>query len=265
MQERQFKDQVDAHEKAGDTDAAIETCTRWIEYNPDSVHAYAMRGNLKVKKNDEDGAIADYTEVIRLDPRSYNAHYVRGCHYLKKRQLDAAIADFDAAIKRDPKDRGAYYSRSVAHLYNTQFTRTLEDTTIAIRLDNKDYCAFLYRGLARGELGDLDGAEEDFRQMLALHPESETTASINLGWIEGLRGNYDKALELLNKAEQLEPEYEAIYWTRGKVYALKEDRALAVSDYKRALALRHGIETKWSLRFLHEMEAYIEQWGSSAE
>lgn len=80
----------------------------------------------------------------------------------------------------------------------------------------------------------------------------------NLGYVYKLKGNYQKALDILNKAIEMNPGYGESYRSRGEVYAEMGEYEKAVADITEflkinpniasALLMRAGFTISWERR-----------------
>jgi len=134
------------------------------------VSAYCDRGNAWRNKKEYDKAIADYDEAIRLDPKYVPAYNNRGLAWAAKKDYDKAIADYDEIIRLDPKEASAW--------------------------NNK---AYLLATCADDRLRNVDKAEELFKTVIALRPNSpcnEHTISV----IAAARSRFDDAIRYQKKA-----------------------------------------------------------------
>jgi tetratricopeptide (TPR) repeat protein len=119
---------------------------------------------------------------------------------------DAAIADFGAAIAADPSNAEAYRTRGEAEWDSDG--KAIEDFTAALNLNT---------------LGPEETAETYFAR--------------------GQHYNFDKptaAIADYTSALNLDPNYAAPYYERGKLYDRQGQRDLAIADYSSALPLVAG-------------------------
>tara|TARA_B100001029_G_C14910549_1_gene366239 strand:- start:81 stop:584 length:504 start_codon:yes stop_codon:yes gene_type:complete len=88
-----------------------------------------------------------------------------------------AILDFDKAIEINPNLKRAYVSRCYAKYLLKEYYSAISDCNIAIKILPKDVAndsrAYANRGLAKKNLGDMNGACSDWRTAfsLGLRPE----------------------------------------------------------------------------------------------
>ena len=84
--------------------------------------------------------------------------------YLTTGDYDRAIADFGTALGIGGGDGDSYRKRGNTRLLRRELDLALDDFNAAIECEPADALAYYCRGLARGLLGDVEGAEKDHRQ-----------------------------------------------------------------------------------------------------
>jgi tetratricopeptide (TPR) repeat protein len=176
-------------------------------FKDESARLNWIRGTTLFEKGDFDGAITDYSEVIHLRPDFPGIYRLRGNAYRHKGDLDGAIADYGKAIDIEPDDAIAYYERGITQQFKGEINNALEDLTktLFIKPDHAMAMVSLF-GLLR-KLGRKAEARE-YEQILRVLIIKED--EYNRGCFEAIRGNTDKALELLKvglKKGQLSKEW----------------------------------------------------------
>lgn len=94
-------------------------------------------------------------------------HFEKGMKHFKKERYNKAIVEFDSAIVKDPLyvEPYAYKAFSYYKLKNLEKTKEWCDLTLAVE---KGYAEiYNLRGLARHELGDENGACDDWEMAVA--------------------------------------------------------------------------------------------------
>lgn len=81
---------------------AIAELDKAIKLNPNSAHAYFMRGDLRLGHRELDMAIEDFRTAIKLDPRHARAYLMRSQAYEALGDRDAAKQDRAKALELDP-------------------------------------------------------------------------------------------------------------------------------------------------------------------
>lgn len=110
---------------------------------------------------------------------------------------------------------------------------------IAIALQNEMRCYDLHQqAILCYKNGDLQGAAENYNQILKLNPD-DAVAHENLGSIiNTVKGDPDEAINHLTKAIRLNPNNAGSFYNRGISYSSKDDPARAISDYTQVIRLK---------------------------
>jgi tetratricopeptide (TPR) repeat protein len=141
--------------------------------------------------------------VIRKNPQSWRANVAVGLQELEANRCDAALKHFETARPG----------------VNVQF-RAAWFTNYARALD----C-----------VGRDSEAEKAFLESLSVERMPSTLSQ--LGVFYGKKQQYQEALNVLNQAIELDPNFPLAYSNRGNVHARLGNCGSAVKDFQRALAL----------------------------
>ncbi|HTW36809.1 MAG TPA: tetratricopeptide repeat protein [Rhizomicrobium sp.] len=130
-------------------------------------------GLSAINRGDDDQAITFFTSALAagdLNARLVPIAYLdRGRAHWRKGKCTLAIADFSAAIKARPDYFDAYVGRGIADRCAGNDADAIIDFTQAVA--KRPFAdAYWQRGLARWDLGDLDGAAQDFSATVPLAP-----------------------------------------------------------------------------------------------
>ncbi|MEH2302214.1 MAG: tetratricopeptide repeat protein [Nostoc sp.] len=196
----------------GRLEEAINDYTQAIIINPNVAVAYKNRAEARSHVGDNQGAIEDYTQAIKINPDYADAYKNRGI----ARYLLGSQPGFPQAIKINPKDAIAYKKRGNARSDLGDFEGAIEDYTQAIQI-NRNYADAYYNcGNARSDLGDFQGAIEDYTQAI----------QINLNYADAYYNRGNIRLEIADKQGAIEDFQKAadIYRQEGKLEALKDTR-----------------------------------------
>ena len=142
--------------------------------NAGSADFYFDRGFERGEIGDHYGAISDYTIVIEINPNNEKAYYNRGWNKSELKDYYGAIADYTKAIEINPQYVAAYNNiafikrkKEINDNYGSIFYATK-----AIEIDPNSSNAYLNRGVAKENIGDMQGACNDWRQASYLGNES---------------------------------------------------------------------------------------------
>jgi protein O-mannosyl-transferase len=93
------------------------------------------------------------------------------------------------------------------------------------------------RGLVRKELGDEEGAKQDYTKAIELKPDY-SQAYNNRANIEANFNDNEKAMEDYNRAIELDPKNAFAYKNRGKIKIDKGDKVGSLQDLNRSIELK---------------------------
>ena len=105
------------------------------------------------------------------------------------------------------------------------------------------------------QAGQLDKAENEYRKIIAVRP-SYAFATAGLAKIEEKKKNYDKALQLLQEAAAIMPEY-SFYEQMGDIHTLKGDTKLAEENYAKVKVMLEEDEASGHLVDLELAKLYV--------
>ncbi len=210
-------------EAAGDRQGAIEDF-QVVVGSPESSNYGVLveQGNAWLGLGDPQQALNTYDQALQVNGGQLNrvsrrSHYIavvirtqlhvgRGGAYTYLGDLEGAQAEFDRAVEL----RGIanhHYNRGVICWLLGDQQQALQDFSEVIQQDPESAPAYYYLSVLRHQLGDPTGAEQDYRQGLALEP-----FAIAFYGADG-------------------------YYGRGLARSLRDDRQQAIRDLKWAAQL----------------------------
>jgi tetratricopeptide (TPR) repeat protein len=178
---------------------AIDDLSKSIEFNPISPQAWFNRGLARVYKSDDSGALSDFLNALKLDDTFWEAAYNAAILRMKFERYKDAIVEFDKAI----------------------------------RINNTIGYIYFYRGLCQYNLSAFQSAYDDFERSYQLGeyiPES-----LNNHAVLHLYFNEPKnAINDLNEAIKLDPDYAKAYYNRGLANIMNFLRVKACNDFQQS-------------------------------
>ena len=205
--DRMFKDVVAADDSYADLFDFLATVGEAQEHY-DLAVSYLRQSHL-------DEAAEQLKQALAEDPNFADAINAMGVVLTRQGRYDEAMQRFDQAVRLDPKQLG--YQLNVALVHYLKGDRKEADALYQQIVAQDDSYEGLFDFLA-----DMDSAEENYR--------------IAVGYMR--QGEYDRALERLDRALKIAPEMADAYNARGVVLANqgKYDEAFAAFQVAQALA-----------------------------
>ncbi|WP_282756070.1 XrtA/PEP-CTERM system TPR-repeat protein PrsT [Desulfuromonas thiophila] len=239
--------------RLGHHELALNQFQRALDIVPEHVPARLLSAMVLLQQQRVDEAIQQAMLVLRKQPDMAVAHSLLGSAYLAQKKFDLATEHLDRAIALDPTLADAHVKKGLF-----DFSRgNLEGAEVALEkavgaapesLGNRLLLATLYlrqqnyRGVVE-VLGDrLDGGEQD---ALLLNYMAAAYLAQNQG---------DKAVEVLQQAKKIKPDYLAPYFNLAHYYVAARRPALAMVEYQALLQVApENVKALVSLALLQEL------------
>ncbi|MEH2402363.1 tetratricopeptide repeat protein [Nostoc sp.] len=218
-----------AHYQIGDYEAAIADYSQAIQMNLHDAKSYNKRGLALSHLGRLEEAINDYTQAIIINPNVAVAYKNRAEARSHLGDNQGAIEDYTQAIKINPDYADAYKNRGIArYLLDSQ-----PGFPQAIKINPKDAIAYKKRGNARSDLGDFEGAIEDYTQAIQIN-RNYADAYYNCGNARSDLGDFQGAIEDYTQAIQINLNYADAYYNRGNIRLEIADKQGAIEDFQKA-------------------------------
>ena len=181
---------------------------------PDSAQMHQLLAHEETRDGNSNAAIAEYRKAIAIDP------HLPGVHFELAELLNTSA---DPAIKKEAEQQ-----------YRTALAENPQDEKAISRL-----------GDIAAQKGDLKQDYADYAQAVALQPAD---ANAKLGLAKALleMNQDDKALELLEASEQLEPTNAVVHYRLATLYRKKgraEDARREAELYKKYKDMKDKLRT----------------------
>lgn len=217
--------------ETGDFTKAEADFTQVIEKNPQSIEAYLMRLNGRLRAKQLDKALEDAAAVTDLDARQGNL--ITAAIYEEMDDMPKAIKHYTKAIEADPAYAQAYSQRYQAYLASEQFEEALKDAEKLTELAPAQ--GYILQGDAQARMGKSAEAIESYGKALG-HDPLNATALNNRAYHRALfKTDLDEAVRDINEAIEIAGENAAFVDTRGYIAYLRGDFKQALADFNKAL------------------------------
>ena len=129
-------------------------------------------------------------------------------------------------------DTNVFYFRGRQALADGKYADAIENFNILASLDPENYLTYFFRGIAKYNLGDIRGAQQDFDE--SVRQNAVFTSGYHYRAITLSRfGRYDEALADFQRAIELRPGFVGLYFSRGVTYFLSQQFDKAVADFNK--------------------------------
>ncbi len=219
-------------ERAGQLEQALENYERVLHLDPENSFIHKTVASLALRANQVDLALREAKKVAAVEPDKSESHLLLGRVYLAKGNQALSIKAFEQALALDPENHEALLY--TAHLrlltepekalaiYRTFLQKNPESIEVRVRISD-----------LQRRLGDLAGAENTLKDILALYP-SDFSAHLALAQIYEVRHDTAAALSSYETCRFLDPDNTTILLRLGELYYQSKKMALAQEVFAHA-------------------------------
>ena len=147
-----------------------------------------------------------------------------------------SIQYFNQVIKSKPWLAEPYFYRAVAKINLDDFKGAEEDCTLCLQRNPFLTQAYYARGIARQSQEKYDEAIDDYQKGLEFKPEDrQMLVNMAVAFIQ--KKDYNGAEKTFDDLMTAHPKYSMNYMTRGAMYLEKGDTLKALADYNKAIEM----------------------------
>ncbi|MEM9351506.1 MAG: tetratricopeptide repeat protein [Planctomycetota bacterium] len=181
-------------------------------------------------------AVAAASQAIEYDEVFVEALLLRADALKELEDYQTAIQSYIEAIDLDPKRATAFLGRGQSYEEIGQYDIALSDFETAYDLDRRNSeIAASYGEVLIKVLGDAKKAIKVLDKAIELDPENAEAWS-NRGWAKTQLRDFEEAAEDLTKSAELDPENHETYATLANVYLYEEEFEEAIGALEQAIA-----------------------------
>ena len=138
-------------------------------------------------------------------------------------------------------------------MMNNDYQEAIRTLNTLLRFDEDAFEGYFLRGIAKYNLDDLLGAEDDFSTAIRLNPVY-TQAYTYRAITRSRLGNYDDALQDFREAIELRPDLPGPYYSRGVTRLLNQQFKEAIEDFDKFIRQENKVADAFicrGLSYLH--------------
>lgn len=211
---------------------------------PLKVNALIKRASLNVQNERHQSGFEDFTKAETLDSNNADIYHQRGQVFILLEKLEEALADFTKAVILVPtlcsavvQKCYAEYRYALAIQNQVQVYNAIQAAHATVEKFPKNIEAYNILAQILTEQQQYDKADEFFEKAIAISPNIASLyvhrGLLHLQW----NGDISKALELLNKAIEVDSKCELAYETLGTIQVQRGLLDNAVELFEKALRL----------------------------
>jgi len=137
--------------------------------------------------------------------------------FVKSRSYSDPITFYNSSISQNPDNALMYTNRGAIKVNMGDLQGAINDFTKAIVLSPEDAVAYNNRGVAYSSIGHLERAIKDYDKAIELNPNYAGVYN-NWGNVYKAEGDLDKAIKKYDKAIELNPNYADAYYNLGEAF-----------------------------------------------
>ncbi|XP_017115933.1 mitochondrial import receptor subunit TOM70 [Drosophila elegans] len=205
-------------------------------------YAYIKRAALFIQLDEREKGMADFNEAEKLNPENPDVYHQRAQILLLLEQIDEALAEFDKAVRLAPNHAIAFVQKCYAEyrlaLVNGD-QRRLESVmqNFEKAIERFPNCVECYSLMAQvqADQQQFPQAQQYYEKAMKLAPKNPALIVHQAIMVLQWRGDIESAVQLLNKAIEVDPKCELAYETLGTVEVQRAQLKRAVELFEKAL------------------------------
>ncbi|MFT9596724.1 tetratricopeptide repeat protein [Mesobacillus sp.] len=192
--------------KEGKWEEAAKAFAEAIDAQPENPVAYINFGNVLTAVGDTERAMNFYDKAISLDENATAAYYSKGSVYYDNQNFEDARKMFELAMKKGLDNGDNFFMLGMTLVQMGSNKLALPYLQRSTELLENDAEAHFQHGLCLAREGFIDEAINALELAISLDSQ-HADAIYNLGVAYGYKENGDKALEMFNRALEIQPDH----------------------------------------------------------
>jgi tetratricopeptide (TPR) repeat protein/S1-C subfamily serine protease len=231
---------------SGEYPEAITALQQAVKSQPDFVPAWDTLSTVYGYSNQLDKALAAINQAIQLQPNNPNLYNEKRAVLSDLKKYREAEAAINKAIELSP--RAAFYNnRGIVRDELGDKQGAIDDYNLAIKINPNFANAYYNRGIVRDELGDKQGAIDDYNLAIKINPKY-AEAYAGRGIVRNDLGDKQGAIDDYTLAIKINPNLAQAYNNRGIVRNELGDKQGAIDDYTLAIKINPNLAQAYNNR-----------------
>ncbi|HBB30302.1 MAG TPA: hypothetical protein DC064_00225, partial [Cyanobacteria bacterium UBA9273] len=223
-------------QKAQHYEDAIAAYDQALKLNPNYCEAWYERGLTLEKLNQFEEAIASYQQTVQIKPDFYQAWYQQGVVFNQLQQYQEALAAYDRVLEIRPDDCNTWFVRGLMLEAWQNPEAAIASYDKAIEIEPNFYGFWFFRGNALNSCQSYQDAIDSYERAIQLKPdyvEAWHNRSHSLYQLQ----RYEEAITSYDRVLEIQPESANSWYNRACCRALQGNLALALQTLQQAISL----------------------------
>lgn len=213
---------------------AIEELTYLELFKANTSVIYDLKGVIYSEIGELEHSATAFRKAINLDPNNAMAWYNLSKVSQHFENYETSLDFLNKAIGLNPTFSNAYFERALVKKELGYIEGAIEDyTNIINRADNNFLSAYFNRAICYKEIGKLTNALNDLKEIL-IHESDDSMVWKVKGNIHLLAGRYNLAIADFTQAINLDSDLGTAYFNRGVAHLLNNNPMTACTDFERS-------------------------------
>jgi len=207
--------------------------------NEDKKTKHHERGLAYFQQEKYQEALIEFKNVVQLDPKDADSHYRLALIYLKLGglpNLQAAFAELTRATELDPSNRDAQLKLGAMYLIGSKPDKALEHANLVLTSTPQDVEGLVLKGQSLIGEKDYERGVEELQKAIQLDPKN-VRIRLDLARTYVLMKDQKSAEATLLQALEVDPQSTDVRLALGDFRALNEQVAEAEFEYKRVIEM----------------------------
>ena len=227
-----------ASENNADYETALASYRTAVQLEPDSPEVWLDIGSIAFQLSRLQEALAAYEILLSLIPEDSRVHHGLARVYLGQDKPEQAAHHYQEAIRRNPNLAEAYHMLGLIALWQERLGEAENNLNKAVGLQPDMAETYYFLGTIHTKRNQFDKAADAYQQCISRDPSFDKAYErlAQLYIVHNTR--LDEALELAQKAVEIQPNSVSYLNTLSWLYYLNRDYVSAEEAIQNALTLQ---------------------------
>ncbi|MFK7906078.1 MAG: tetratricopeptide repeat protein [Chitinophagales bacterium] len=194
-----------------------------------------------IEEEELDTAIVLLDSILSRVPDSPIALDLKGVVFTKQQRYEEAVTILNRVVLNEPDFAIAWYNLGIALKGKKEYQKAKQSMDRAIELRSDLTKAYFERALVSNALENPTDALKDYDKIIDLKGKEYMEAYLNRGLTLKFLGDYNGALNDLNKVVKNTPDNAEVYKNRANLYLLFGRYEQSIKDFSKAILLNDGL------------------------